>query len=194
MGRKKGEFYIEREELIALVEAIKRREPNSLEALEKAFKKYLERYFGAKIPKEDKVAQENMIADTLYTAYGNIDQLKTPEAFVSWLRSIAHSQIYHYHKKLEIERRRTERELERQKQEAERAKSQGLDLDLRNAEVRNAVDKLPDVQRQAILFQMQGLKVKEIAERQGVSEGTVKSRLNYARTKLRNDGVLSRDE
>lgn len=194
MGRKKGSFYIEQEELIALVGKIQRREPDSMEALEKAFKGYLARYFHAKIPQYDKVAQENMIAETLYTAYGNIDQLKTPEAFVSWLRSMAHSQIYHYHKKREIQRRRDERETARQIREAERAKSREPELDLSNAEVRGAINKLPEKQRQALLLQMNGLKVKEIAERQGVSEGTVKSRLNYARIKLRKDGVFSREQ
>ena len=120
-------------------------------------------------------------------AYCNIDQLKAPEAFVSWLRSIAHSQIYHYHKKREIQRRRDEREKERQKQAAERAQNRGAELDLSNAAMRDAIDQLPEVQRQAILLRMDGWKVKEIAERQGVSEGTVKSRLNYARIKLRKE-------
>lgn len=183
MGRKKGSFYIEQEALIALVEKIKRRDPDSMDALEKAFKGYLARYFHAKIPQYDKVAQENMIAETLCTAYGNIDQLNTPEAFVSWLRSIAHSHIYHYHKKREIQRRRDERA--RVRQEAERAKHREPEWDLSDAAVRDAIHKLPEAQRQAILLQMDGWKVKEIAERQGVSEGTVKSRLNYARIKLR---------
>lgn len=123
--------------------------------------------------------------DALVIAYCNIDQLKTPEAFVSWLRSIAHSQIYHYYKDLEIQQRREERDYARLKREAERTKNRSLEWDLSNTAVRDAINKLPEAQRQAIQLQMDGWKVKEIAERQGVSEGTVKSRLNYARIKLR---------
>ncbi len=101
------------------------------------------------------------------------------------MRSIAHSQIYHYYKDQEVKRRRAERDKERQKREAERAKNRGPEWDLSNAAVRDAINQLPEVQRQAIQLQMDGWKVREIAEKQGVSEGTVKSRLNYARGKLR---------
>lgn len=58
MGRKRGSFYIEREELIVLVEAIKRQEQDSVEALRNAFTSYLDRYFHAKIPQHDVAEME----------------------------------------------------------------------------------------------------------------------------------------
>ena len=191
MAKEKEPFHIDKEELIALVERIQRREPDSYKEMEKAVKDYLSRYFFRKTPMYEIEARKDMMAETLTAAYNNIDQLKKPEAFVTWLRSIAHSQIYHYHKKQEIEWRRIERAIELKKLEDERAKNRSYGLDLSNSEIRAAINKLPEEQRQAMLLKMSGLKIREIAKKQGVSEGTVKSRLNYARIKLRKEGIDS---
>lgn len=52
-------------------------------------------------------------------------------------------------------------------------------------QIMTAMEKLPDDQRQVILLrEMEGLAYKEIAEVMGIPEGTVMSRLFYARKKL----------
>lgn len=57
---------------------------------------------------------------------------------------------------------------------------------LLNLEVREAIDRLPEAQRQAlILYSEEGLAYSEIAEVMDVSVGTVKSRLFYAKKNLR---------
>lgn len=53
-----------------------------------------------------------------------------------------------------------------------------------DAAVRSAVDGLPEEQRQAILFQMEGRSYDEIAENEGVSKETVGTRIYYAKKKL----------
>lgn len=56
------------------------------------------------------------------------------------------------------------------------------------------IDALPEVQRACVLlFYYSELSVKQIAEVMDCSEGTVKSRLNYARQKIR-EGVLEMEE
>lgn len=51
--------------------------------------------------------------------------------------------------------------------------------------IMDAVDSLPDDQKQAILLrELEGLSYKEIADIMGIPEGTVMSRLFYARKKL----------
>jgi RNA polymerase sigma factor (sigma-70 family) len=55
---------------------------------------------------------------------------------------------------------------------------------LSNLDVREVVNALPAKQKEAVLLREKGYKVKEIAVIQKVSEGTVKSRLNYARKKV----------
>jgi RNA polymerase sigma-70 factor (ECF subfamily) len=58
------------------------------------------------------------------------------------------------------------------------------------AEVQQAMSRLPELQRQAlILFSEAGLSYEEIAEAMNVSTGTVKSRLYYAKRTLA--GLLS---
>ncbi len=66
------------------------------------------------------------------------------------------------------------------------------------AHLRRAIDGLPDSHRVVVvLYYLEGLSVSEVAYALGVPEGTVKSRLYYAREKLRNvvveqeGGVLS---
>lgn len=51
-------------------------------------------------------------------------------------------------------------------------------------DVREAINTLPAKQKDAVLLREKGYKVREIAEIQKVSDGTVKSRLNYARKKV----------
>lgn len=56
------------------------------------------------------------------------------------------------------------------------------------------IDALPQAQRECVmLFYFSELSVKQIAEELGCSEGTVKSRLNYARQKIR-EGILEVEE
>ena len=54
------------------------------------------------------------------------------------------------------------------------------------ARLREAIAALPEEQREAlVLTQLEGVSYVEAAEQLGVSEGTVKSRVNRARTRLR---------
>ena len=62
-----------------------------------------------------------------------------------------------------------------------------------NLPLQEAMKSLPDDTRLSIvLYYMEGMKVAEVAAAQGVSEGTVKSRLSRGREMLR--GLLTEEE
>lgn len=60
------------------------------------------------------------------------------------------------------------------------------DLGLMLAELREAVERLPDKERAALLLrEVEGLETEEVAKRMGSSEVTVRSQISRARAKLR---------
>jgi len=70
----------------------------------------------------------------------------------------------------------------------ETAADVGHQVELRDraARLSEAVDRLPADQRAVVcLRHMEGLSVREVADALGIPEGTVKSRLHYARQQLR---------
>jgi RNA polymerase sigma-70 factor (ECF subfamily) len=97
-------------------------------------------------------------------------------ALVRWVRTIAHSKIYHYYRDLEREKRKKERDAARKNK-----RRRFLDMDLSDPEIEKLVNQLPEKQKQVVMLRAKGIKVREIAEVLQEPEGTVKSRLNYAR-------------
>lgn len=183
--QKKKSFSVPPEVLVSLVGRMQSGDDTAYEEMKAIFHEYLARYFRHKMPETDMKEQDDRREVTFEIAYCTIRQLKEPLAFVSWLRSIAHSQIYHYYKEKETKQRRAEREMKHQKALADRANTRSRPFDLSDSELHDKINRLPEVQRQAVELQMRGYKVREIAQIQGVSVGTVKSRLNYARLKIR---------
>lgn len=181
MSYKKGAFFVPEEQLISLVEGAKRGDKQAKRDMYLTFEGYLSRYIGTKIPTE-KV--EELVTDTIMDAYDNIHQLSAPAALTSWLRAIAHSKIYHFHKNREREKKNQQKHQRKEVQERLREIRRTSGIDFSKVDIRDAVDMLPPNQREAVLLRKQGFKVKEIAKIQNVSEGTVKSRLNYARQKV----------
>ena len=54
------------------------------------------------------------------------------------------------------------------------------------AELRDAIERLPDKERAALLLrEVEGLETEEVAQRLGISAGTVRSRISTARARLR---------
>ncbi|MGN0968860.1 MAG: RNA polymerase sigma factor [Oscillospiraceae bacterium] len=138
---------------------------------------------------------EDMTQEVLIKIYNSIGALKEPEKFLSWANSIAARQCIN-------ERRRNPKDLQfAEDEEGHSVLDQMEELDkqkipdaaIDNAEtthmIAELVDALPDAQRVCTyLFYYDQLSVKEIAELVGVSENTIKSRLNYARKAIK-DGV-----
>lgn len=139
---------------------------------------------------------EDMTQETLLKIYGSIQTLQEPEKFLSWANTIAARLCIN-------ERKRNPKDLQfAEDEEGNSVLDQIEDLDqqtvpdavLDNEEtsrmVTELIDGLPDAQRTCTyLYYYDQLSVKEIAAMIGVSENTIKSRLNYARKAIK-DGVL----
>lgn len=134
---------------------------------------------------------EDMTQETILRICEKLDTLQKPERFLTWACRIAANLCIN-------ERSRHPKDLQFAEDEDGNSFLDDLeDLDRRNIPeealedkermrtVAELIDGLPRAQRECVYFQViDGYKVKTIAEMTGVSENTVKSRLNYARKAL----------
>lgn len=177
----KSTFRVPAEKLISMVEGAKRDEKSAKEEIYETYEGYLLRYFGKKVPAYD---IPKRIQNTFVNVYKDIGKLKKPVAFTTWTRTIARREIYHYYKEKELLQEREEKAKKKAEKEKVRKEKRMAGIDLSKVDMREAVNTLPAKQKEAVLLREKGYKVREIAEIQDVSEGTVKSRLNYARIKI----------
>jgi DNA-directed RNA polymerase specialized sigma24 family protein len=113
-----------------------------------------------------------------------------PAAFASWMRTIARREIYHYYKKIERAQTKEEKTQKRTEKEKLRKEKRMAGIDLTKLDMREAVNTLPDKQKEAVLLREKGYKVKEIAETDDPKEkdriasemsSALKQRLSYDR-------------
>ncbi|WP_066895448.1 RNA polymerase sigma factor [Clostridium nigeriense] len=123
------------------------------------------------LTREDDI--EDAIQNTILKAYLNIKTLKNDELFKTWLIKILINEcnkIYNFNKKC----------ISFDKVVEEQYKDKYEDFDLKVA-----VDSLPEDLRLVItLFYFEDLKISEISEVLRIPEGTVKSRLSRAKSKI----------
>ncbi|MGN0327812.1 MAG: RNA polymerase sigma factor [Lachnospira sp.] len=152
-------------------------------------------YLALKYVKNEEAAKD-VLQDAYIRAWKNLDKLKEPEKFDSWL-----SQIVVNTAKNELEKRNhTPLDLRAESGDEEddteifdRAVSSWdniPELEYTKEETRQLVheliDSLSDEQRLVVIaFELEGLTTKEIAEQLGCSEATVKSRLRYGRNNIK---------
>lgn len=152
-------------------------------------------YLALKYVKNEETAKDVM-QEAYLRAWKSLDKLKEPEKFESWLAQIVVNTA-----KNELEKRNhTPLDLRAESGEDEddteiidRAVSSWdnvPELEYTKEETRQLVheliDALPDEQRLVVIaFELEGLTTKEIAEQLGCPEGTVKSRLRYARGNIK---------
>lgn len=141
-------------------------------------------YFALKTVKDEHIAAD-ITQETFVQVITYIGTLRDPSLFGSWLRSITYSRCTRYFSKgrevlLDEESEGFFEDIREDK--AEFIPDEALDKAEFRRTVMNIIDELSDEQRAAVLmYYFDELSVKQIAAIQGVSEGTVKSRLNYAR-------------
>ncbi len=121
-----------------------------------------------------------LMADTMLKAFEQFDSLKSEEAFLSFMFTIARRTF-----KRQQWRSRLFRPVEEgffdQQDAAQSAPDQNVDVEL----LGKAMERLPDSQREAImLFHLSGLSLEEIRSIQGGSLSGVKNRLKRGRAKL----------
>lgn len=148
-------------------------------------------YFALKTVKDETLAAD-VTQETFVTVFQNISTLNDPIAYPAWSRQITYRHCLQYLKKQNREVAVDENEdgstifdiIEEDR--AEFIPEENLDKEDFKKTILDMVDSLPEEQRTAvILYYYDELSIKEIAEIQGVTEGTVKSRLNYARKAIK---------
>jgi RNA polymerase sigma-70 factor (ECF subfamily) len=131
--------------------------------------------------------------DAFVKAYNNLGSFRLESSFYTWLYRIAMNLA------IDLARKQKRRKTSSFEDEVgTRDETGGIDeihhqdnprraLERKElyARIMEALDKLPDDQRQVVLLrELEGLSYKEIAEVMDIPEGTVMSRLFYARRKL----------
>lgn len=118
---------------------------------------------------------EDAVGEAILKAYARLAQLKNPDRFKAWSMSILVNEIY------TMLSRKNRVELS---DDMNQYQQQGISSNDR--ELWYVVRELPEEFRNVvILYYYDGFQTKEIAGILKISEGTVKSRLNRARKKLR---------
>lgn len=130
--------------------------------------------------------------DITMTIYERIGTLKDPTAYVGWVRRITANYCKNAlcAKNIEFLAPKTEDDCDPfaayESLDEQNVPEKVLEQNETQELIRRVIDELPDEQRLCVLMHyFHEMKTREIAETLGVSEGTVKSRLNYARKAIR---------
>lgn len=176
---------MEKAELTALVRSVQAGEDGAAGRLYDAFQQDV--YYFIRKTVDDPELAEDLTQDTFIEILQTIDKLQEPAAFVTWSRQIAyHRCTAHFRKRREI---LADEDADGysvfdtvEEDRAEFIPDEALDQAELKKTIHAMIDALPEEQRSAIMMRyFDELSVKQIAQIQGVSEGTVKSRLNYGR-------------
>lgn len=140
----------------------------------------------------------DILQDSYIAAFTKLDTLKEPEKFYGWFKRIVSNRCYNYikKKKPDLFSQYTKEDEDGEEVEIEFADEnetfmpdKALDYDETKRLLREIIDSLPEEQSLCVLmYYVQDMSIAEIAETLGVSQNTVKSRLNYGRKKIK-DGV-----
>ncbi len=176
---------MEREKMTALVQAVQQGKPDAAGELYTAF--YSDIYYFINKTVQEPSLAEDLTQDTFLEILETIHKLQEPAAFVTWSRQIAyHRCTGHFKKRRELLADETEDGATVFDTVAEEREEfipdEALDHQELRGIIQSMVNALPEEQCSAVMLRyFDELSVQDIAQIQGVSEGTVKSRLNYGR-------------
>ena len=176
---------MEKDKLISLVNSAKQGDSTAMETLFSEF--YNDVYYFALKTVMDSETACDITQETFLEIIRTIDKLQEPVAFVTWMKKITYHQCTGYFKKkkdiLVEEDEYGNTVFDTLEDENSGSIPQEVyEKDEFRQTIMSMVDSLSEEQRSAVmLYYFDELSVGKIAEIQGVSEGTVKSRLNYAR-------------
>lgn len=180
---------MEREKLVALVTAGQYGDQDALNELFNAFYNDVY-YFALKTVKDEDLACD-ITQDTFIKVIESLSDLREPAAFVTWMKQITYNECCRFFKKkkeLQVDEDEEGHSIfdTLTEERADFIPGEALDQEELRSTILAMLDELSPEQRSAvILYYRDEIPVKQIAEIQGVSEGTVKSRLNYARKRLK---------
>ena len=133
----------------------------------------------------------DLIQDIYIKAFQNLSQLKEPEAFRGWIKVISRNETINYlRKKKEVTFSQmvsvdSDEMIEFEDTRKDRCPEEIVDQKETARLLNEILDQLPEEQRIVVyMHYYEQLQVKDIANILDVSEGTIKSRLNYGRKKI----------
>lgn len=180
---------MKKDKLTSLVLSAQRGDQNALSELFNTFYNDVY-YFALKILKDEELACD-ITQETFIEIINTIGSLKEPAAFVTWMKQITYHQCTrHFKKKKDV---LVEEDEDGHsvfdalaEERAEFIPDEALDQEDFRKTVLGIIDTLSEEQRAAImLYYYDELTTKSIAGILGISEGTVKSRLIYARKAIK---------
>lgn len=180
---------MEKERLVALVTAAQKGDGSATNELFNAFYNDLY-YFALKTVKDDDLALD-ITQEAFVEIINTLGNLKEPAAFVTWAKQITYHQCTRYFKKkkdvIVDEDEEGNTVFDTLKEEnVEFIPDEALDKSDFQKTILGILDELSEEQRSAVMmYYFDEMSVGQIAEIQGVSTGTVKSRLNYARKAIK---------
>ena len=134
----------------------------------------------------------DIVQDAYVRGFQNLDQLRSPELFPAWMKQIAANTAKNWLKRKkpvlfsELENEDGDMTLDFEDDRTDNLPEAVMDQKETTRLVNEILDSLSEEQRIVVgLFYYQQLSVKEIADMLDCSENTVKSRLNYARKKIK---------
>lgn len=137
---------------------------------------------------------EDIVQDSFMKAFQNLNKLQNPAAFVPWLKRLATNTAKDWLKKkkpilfssIATEDEEDETEPEFEDMDFTMRPEEALDAKNQKQMLWDIINALSEEQRLVVsMFYFQEMTVAEISADLGVSQGTIKSRLNYARKKIR---------
>lgn len=180
---------MEREQLIHLVQWAQAGNANAMDTLFSAFYNDVY-YFALKTVKNEDIACD-ITQESFVEVIRTIGNLREPAAFVTWLKQITYHQCTRYfNKKTDILVEEDEDGNSIFDTLADQSEgsipAEVVEQEDFRRTIMEMVDALTEEQRSAVmLYYFDEMTVGQIAQIQNVSEGTVKSRLNYARKALK---------
>ena len=180
---------MEKETLVGLVTKAQQGDNDAMNELFNAFYNDLY-YFALKTVKEEDLALD-VTQEAFVEIINTIGNLQEPAAFVTWAKQITYHQCTRYFKKkkdvIVDEDEDGNTVFDTLKEEnSEFIPDEALDKDDFKKTILAILNELSEEQRSAVMmYYFDEMSVKQIAEIQGITEGTVKSRLNYARKAIK---------
>lgn len=172
-------------------ELMKRAADGEQEAVTELYSRtYNNAYFTVKALIKDEDTVLDIIQDSYVKAFKNLNQLKEADKFRAWIKRICHNQAVDYLRKTKpvmfsVLSADEERAIEFEDDRVENLPEEVMDQKETSRLIQEILNSLSDEQRLVVgMFYYEQFSVREIAKTLGVSENTVKSRLNYARKKI----------
>lgn len=147
-------------------------------------------YFALKTVKKEDLAYD-ITQEACMDIFKNISSLQDPDMFVAWSKRITYNRCAQYFRKNQeilIDENEDGTDMFDALEDDDRdfIPDEALDREDFRKTIMDMINGLSEEQRTAVmLYYFDELSVGEIAQIQGVSEGTVKSRLNYARKSIK---------